>query len=89
MVADYDLARAEQAVVAVDRRFSAAQIDASSEDAVAELIRSRGITHVMNAVDPRFNMSIFRGTLAGGASYVDMAMSLSQRHPDKPMKRPA
>jgi saccharopine dehydrogenase (NAD+, L-lysine-forming) len=84
VVADYDVARAEQAVVAVDRRFSAAQLDASSADAVAELVRSRGITHVMNAVDPRFNMSIFKGTLAGGANYVDMAMSLSQRHPDKP-----
>ncbi|MEI6252144.1 MAG: saccharopine dehydrogenase NADP-binding domain-containing protein, partial [Mycobacteriaceae bacterium] len=84
VVADYDQARAEQAVVAVDRRFSAEQIDASSEDAVAELVRRHGITHVINAVDPRFDMPIFKGALAGGANYLDMAMSLSQRHPDKP-----
>jgi saccharopine dehydrogenase-like NADP-dependent oxidoreductase len=38
----------------------------------------------MNAVDPRFVMPIFNGALAGGADYLDMAMSLSQRHPDKP-----
>ena len=84
VVADYDLARAQQAVVAVDPRFSAEQIDASSEDAVAELVRRHGITHVMNAVDPRFTMPIFNGALAGGADYMDMAMSLSQRHPEKP-----
>ena len=41
-----------------------------------------GITHVMNAVDPRFVMPIFDGALAGGADYLDMAMSLSHRHPD-------
>ncbi len=85
VVADYDEARAVAAAEAVnDPRFSAVQVDASSADAVAELIRRNGITHVMNAVDPRFNMSIFKGALAGGANYVDMAMSLSQRHPEKP-----
>jgi saccharopine dehydrogenase-like NADP-dependent oxidoreductase len=67
-----------------DARFTATRVDASSEDAVAELVRRHGSTHVMNAVDPRFDMPIFRGALAGGANYVDMAMSLSQRHPDKP-----
>ncbi|MCW1957690.1 MAG: saccharopine dehydrogenase NADP-binding domain-containing protein [Mycobacterium sp.] len=85
VVADYDEARAVAAAEAVnDPRFSAVQVDASSADAVAELVRRNGITHVMNAVDPRFNMSIFKGALAGGANYVDMAMSLSQRHPEKP-----
>jgi saccharopine dehydrogenase-like NADP-dependent oxidoreductase len=38
----------------------------------------------MNAVDPRFVMPIFNGALAGGADYLDMAMSLSQRHPERP-----
>ncbi len=55
-----------------------------SAAAVAELVRQHGITHVMNAVDPRFVMPIFNGALAGGADYLDMAMSLSHRHPDKP-----
>lgn len=85
VVADYDEARAVAAAAAVDDpRFTAAQVDASSADAVAELVRRNGITYVMNAVDPRFNMSIFKGALAGGANYVDMAMSLSKRHPEKP-----
>ncbi len=85
VVADYDQDRAQQAAEAVgDPRFTATRVDASSEDAVATLVRQHGITHVMNAVDPRFVMPIFNGALAGGADYMDMAMSLSQRHPDKP-----
>ncbi len=85
VVADYDEAKAREAAEAVnDSRFSSTRVDASSADAVAELIREHGITHVMNAVDPRFTMPIFDGSLAGGADYLDMAMSLSQRHPDKP-----
>ena len=85
VVADYDHVRAQQAANAVaDARFTATAVDASSEEAVATLVRQHGITHVMNAVDPRFVMPIFNGALAGGADYLDMAMSLSQRHPDKP-----
>jgi saccharopine dehydrogenase (NAD+, L-lysine forming) len=89
VVCDYDGARARQATDAVDdARFASAQVDATSADAVAELVRSHGITHVMNAVDPRFVMSIFDGAFAGGADYLDMAMSLSRRHPDKPYELP-
>ncbi|PJK21413.1 saccharopine dehydrogenase family protein [Mycolicibacterium goodii] len=85
VVCDYDVSRARQAAEAVgDLRFIAARVDATSADAVAELVRRHEITHVMNAVDPRFVMPIFNGALAGGADYLDMAMSLSQRHPDKP-----
>lgn len=85
VVCDYDENRARQAVDAVgDARFSAAQVDATSAEAVAGLVRRHGITHVMNAVDPRFVMAIFNGAFAGGADYLDMAMSLSQRHPDRP-----
>ena len=85
VVCDYDETRAKQAADAVDdTRFSAAQADATSAEAIAELVRRHEITHVMNAVDPRFVMPIFNGALAGGADYLDMAMSLSQRHPEHP-----
>lgn len=85
VVADYDLGRAEKAVGSiVDPRFVAARVDASSADAVAELCRQHGITHVLNAVDPRFVMPIFDGAFAAGADYLDMAMSLSRPHPDRP-----
>jgi saccharopine dehydrogenase (NAD+, L-lysine forming) len=83
VVTDYDLARAEKAA-ATDHRFVAAQVDASSAESVAALAREHAVTHVMNAVDPRFVMPVFDGAFAAGADYLDMAMSLSRPHPDAP-----
>lgn len=88
VVADYALPSAERAVAAVgDSRFTAAQVDASSADSVAELVTSTGATHVMNAVDPRFVIPIFDGAIAAGADYLDMAMSLSHPHPTDPYRK--
>ena len=89
--ADYDEARAKSVVDRYDAgtgRFSAAKVDASDASAVAELCRAQGITHVLNAVDPRFVMPIFDGALEAGVTYLDMAMSLSHAHPDKPYELP-
>jgi saccharopine dehydrogenase (NAD+, L-lysine-forming) len=89
VLADYDVTRAERAVAALaDPRFSAAHVDASDAGAVAALIREHRITHVLNAVDPRFVMPIFEGTFAAGAHYMDMAMSLSHPHPEQPYSEP-
>jgi saccharopine dehydrogenase-like NADP-dependent oxidoreductase len=87
VVADQDRARAE-AAARHDSRFTAAQVDASSADAIATLCLEHTITHVVNAVDPRFVMPIFDGALAAGADYIDMAMSLSQPHPETPYEKP-
>ncbi|HSK51159.1 MAG TPA: saccharopine dehydrogenase C-terminal domain-containing protein [Clostridia bacterium] len=89
VVADYDAGRAERAVAARggDERFIAAQVDASDAAGVAALVRRHAITHVLNAVDPRFVMPIFDGALAGGADYLDMAMSLSRPHPEAPYEQ--
>jgi saccharopine dehydrogenase (NAD+, L-lysine forming) len=89
VVADYDRARAERALErhAGDARFVAAQVDASSADAVASLCREHRITNVFNAVDPRFVMPIFDGAFAAGADYLDMAMSLSRPHAETPYEK--
>ncbi|MCW2796964.1 MAG: ATP-binding protein [Nocardioides sp.] len=86
VIADYNEASARRAA-AVDDRFTSAQVDASSADSVAALAREHSITHVMNAVDPRFVMPIFEGARAAGADYLDMAMSLSRPHPDSPYEK--
>jgi saccharopine dehydrogenase (NAD+, L-lysine-forming) len=86
VVADYDLARAQRAIADADDRFTATRIDASSAAEVAELCRAERITHVFNAVDPRFVMPIFTGAFEAGADYLDMAMSLSRPHPSKPFE---
>ena len=82
VVADYDRTRAERSVESVSRggresRFVAIQADASKSVDIAALCREHEISHVLNAVDPRFVMPIFEGALAAGANYLDMAMSLS------------
>ena len=85
VVADYAQESAERAVAEVDdERFTAAQVDASDAGSVERLARESGATHVMNAVDPRFVMPIFDGALAAGADYLDMAMSLSKPHAERP-----
>ena len=93
VVADVDLGRAEHTVAAAserrtgEERFTATRVDASDAHAVAALAREVRATHVFNAVDPRFVMPIFTGALAAGADYLDMAMSLSQRHPEVPYEK--
>jgi saccharopine dehydrogenase (NAD+, L-lysine-forming) len=89
VVADYDEGRARAvAERANDARVSAARIDASNREAIAALIREQQITHVLNAVDPRFVMPTFDACLAAGADYLDMAMSLSKPHPEQPYALP-
>jgi saccharopine dehydrogenase-like NADP-dependent oxidoreductase len=83
VVADYDAGRAQR-VAAFDDRFLAAQVDASNPSAVEELIRAHRCDVLLNATDPRFVMPLFRAALATGADYVDMAMSLSKPHPQRP-----
>ncbi|MFC0598405.1 saccharopine dehydrogenase family protein [Streptomyces palmae] len=87
VVADYDLSRAEAAVAGVDdggTRFSAARIDASDQAAVTALLVRERCDVLLNATDPRFVMPLFEAALAAGAHYLDMAMSLSRPHPERP-----
>ncbi len=86
VVTDYDGDRARATAEAVgDARFtSAGPVDAGDADAVAALLTEHRCDVLMNAVDPRFVMPLFRAALAGGATYVDMAMSLSRPHPERP-----
>jgi len=85
VVADVALARAEATRDQVgDKRFVAAAVDASDRAAIVELAKSERIDTIMNACDPRFNMPIFDAAYEAGCTYLDMAMSLSQPHPDDP-----
>ncbi|MEU6670413.1 saccharopine dehydrogenase C-terminal domain-containing protein [Streptomyces sp. NPDC046727] len=87
VVADYDLTRAEAAVAALKEhadRFSARRLDASDEDGVRRLLAEERCDVLLNATDPRFVMPLFRAALAAGVHYLDMAMSLSAPHPERP-----
>ncbi|MEO3794507.1 saccharopine dehydrogenase C-terminal domain-containing protein [Nonomuraea sp. B10E15] len=87
VVADYDLPRAEAAITALGERagrFTPARVDAGDTAAVAALLAVHRCDVLLNATDPRFVLPLFEAALAAGADYLDMAMSLSRPHPDRP-----
>jgi saccharopine dehydrogenase (NAD+, L-lysine forming) len=85
--ADLDPARPEALVARLDEpRFAAAQVDASDATSVAALARDADF--VLNATDPRFNPAIFAAAFESGSGYLDMAMTLSEPHPEEPYSKP-
>ena len=62
-----------------DDRFGAAQLDASDAAAIVELARAERCDTILNAADPRFNPPIFQAAFDAGCTYLDMAMTLSDR----------
>ncbi|MFF2231119.1 saccharopine dehydrogenase family protein [Streptomyces anulatus] len=90
VVTDYDLSRAEAAVAALggeETRFTALRIDASDRAAVTALLTEQRCDILVNATDPRFVMPLFDAALAAGVDYLDMAMSLSSPHPERPYEQ--
>ena len=84
VLADLDEARARRVAERHGDRFTAAAVDASDRSAISELASINGCDVIVNAADPRFVMPIFDAAFDAGCTYLDMAMSLSARHPDKP-----
>jgi saccharopine dehydrogenase (NAD+, L-lysine-forming) len=83
-LADIDADRAARAAKPLGDRGGSAQIDASDAEAIAELARAERADAILNACDPRFNPPIFEAAFAAGCTYLDMAMTLSRPHPDRP-----
>jgi saccharopine dehydrogenase-like NADP-dependent oxidoreductase len=85
-LADLDPARAQSVVDRLGEhdRFNAAQVDASSEDGIVDLIVDVRADAVLNGTDPRFNPPIFDACLRAGVTYLDMAATLSEPHPEHP-----
>lgn len=90
VIADEDLDRARAVAESLGDAdtYAAEHIDASDADAVEALARTHGVDLVMNAVDPRFLMPVFEGSLAADVDYMDMAISLSAPHPTNPYSEP-
>ncbi len=85
-LADYDPARPEQVLADLGERdrFSAHRIDASRRDDIVQLIRETSADAVLNAVDPVFNVSVFDACFEARVTYLDLAMTLSEPHPERP-----
>ena len=90
VLADLSLERAQHALALVgdDARFGAVALDASDADAIVELVAAERIDAILNACDPWLNPPIFAAAGRSGCTYLDMAMTLSQRHPERPFELP-
>ncbi|MFM9164186.1 MAG: saccharopine dehydrogenase family protein [Solirubrobacterales bacterium] len=85
LITDLDEGRARAAVEDLgDARMSAAALDASDAQAIAALAKAEEIDVILNACDPRLNPPIFEAALEAGCTYLDMACTLSEPHPDNP-----
>src|SRR5438309_6528079 len=69
-------------------RFAAERVDASDQADVVELIGRVRPDAVLNACDPRFNVPIFGAAFEARVTYLDMAMTLSRPHPQRPYEQP-
>ena len=90
VLADLDLGRARGAAERLGEadRFEADQVDASDRGALVELIGRLAPDAVLNACDPRFNEPIFGAAFDAKVTYLDMAMTLSHPHPERPYELP-
>lgn len=89
-IADIDAARAERAAARGEDkdRFSSARVDASEVGNLVELARATEADVVVNATDPRFNPQIFAAAFEARCIYIDMAMTLSEPHAERPYEEP-
>jgi len=89
-LADVSAQRAHDVVAALGEadRFGAERVDASERESVARLIERVRPDAVLNACDPRFNEPIFGACYAARVTYLDMAMTLSHPHPQRPYELP-
>jgi saccharopine dehydrogenase-like NADP-dependent oxidoreductase len=90
VLADVDEERARRVVDAQgDRsRFTAVRADASDAAAVAALAAEHRVDALLNACDPRFNPPLFQAAFDARVTYLDMAMTLSSPHPERPYELP-
>jgi saccharopine dehydrogenase-like NADP-dependent oxidoreductase len=89
VLADYNLERASevQRKLGDQERFPVARLDAGDQKSIVELARRYKVDLIMNAVDPLYNRQVFDAAFDLGTSYMDMAMTLSEPHPDEPFRR--
>lgn len=89
VLADYNFDRAKevQAKLGDDKRFPIEKVDAKYKEQIEALANKYQVDLVMNACDPIFNIPIFEAAYSCGRNYMDMAMTLSEPHPEDPFNQ--
>lgn len=86
VLTDYNRDRIKevQAKLGDPKRFPIEWIDAGKQEMIEKLATQYKVDLIMNACDPSFNEPIFDAAYNVGATYMDMAMTLSSPHPKDP-----
>jgi saccharopine dehydrogenase-like NADP-dependent oxidoreductase len=86
VLTDYNRVRLKevQGKLSDSKRFPIEWIDAGKQEMIEKLATQYKVDLIMNACDPVFNEPIFDAAYNIGATYMDMAMTLSTPHPNNP-----
>ena len=88
VLSDCDVSKPEKKVNELNEdRFKAEHVDAKDEADVKRVIKEYGVDTVINACDPSFNPVIFDAAFDLGVIYIDLALSLSEKHPTDPFNK--
>ncbi|MGB8982242.1 MAG: saccharopine dehydrogenase C-terminal domain-containing protein [Anaerolineales bacterium] len=89
VLANYNVRRTEevQKKLGDAKRFPTEFIDAGRQEDIEALARKYNVDLIVNAVDPVFNKQIFDAAYQVGVNYLDMAMTLSEPHPEDPFHK--
>jgi saccharopine dehydrogenase-like NADP-dependent oxidoreductase len=90
VLADYKEARAKEVQDKINdpKRLPVEFVDAGKQEMIEALAKKYQVDLIMNACDPSFNIPIFDAAYNAGCNYMDMAMTLSEPHPETPYKTP-
>lgn len=89
VVADFNHDRAREVAKRLGggEHFPAVRIDAGDQEQVAALARQHHIDLIMNGCPQNYDPPIFNAAFEAGCNYMDMAMTLSERHPTDPYNK--
>ena len=88
-VADFSLDRAREVAERLGggERFKYMAVDAGNQGDVEAAIKDSGADLIMNGCPQHFDQFIFDAAFNTGVTYMDMAMTLSEKHPDDPYNK--
>ena len=89
VLADYDFEKSEWVADKLKDpgRFIPEKVDARNKDEIVAMAKKYEIGLIVNGCDPSFNETIFDAAYEFGCRYMDMALSLSEQHPEDPYNK--
>ncbi|UCF90784.1 MAG: saccharopine dehydrogenase NADP-binding domain-containing protein [Desulfobacterales bacterium] len=89
VVADFNRDRAREVAdrLGDTQRYPSEGIDANDRDQIAAIVRQYSIDLIINGCPQNFDEPIFDAAFQAGCHYLDMAMTLSAKHPTEPYRQ--